>query len=100
MSFEERKGFLPRLAEDGSWHLVSRGDFNILGQQVAASLESEQVTEASDNADVLLTTTFNSSIAGDEVFTELTKRSIVSQLPLKEQLKYLLMYSSIMQQNQ
>ena len=82
MSFEKGKDYLPQLAADGSWHLVTRGDSNILAKQIAASIESEHVVEANDTQDALLTTTFNSSIAGDEVFSELAKRGLVTHVPL------------------
>jgi len=65
---------LPQIAANGSWHLFTRGDSNILAEQVAASFDSEQVVESMDIEDALLTTTFNSSIPADEVFSELAKR--------------------------
>lgn len=82
MSIKEGKDLLPRLGDDGSWHLVSRGDSNILVKQVAASLESESVAESLDINDGILTTTFNSSVAADEVFSELAKRKLVTDVPL------------------
>jgi len=66
--------YLPQISANGSWHLITRGDSNILAEQVAASFDSEQVVESMDIEDALLTTTFNSSIPDDEVFSELDKR--------------------------
>jgi len=82
MTFEEGKSFLPKLAPDGSWHLVTRGDSNILAKQCAASVESELVAESLNTDDGLLTTTVNSSCAADEVFSELANRGLVAHVPL------------------
>ena len=84
MTFEQGKEFLPQLAADGSWHLATRGDSNILAKQCAASTESDIVAQSLDLQDGLLTSTFNSSVAADEVFSELEKRGFVAHVPLDE----------------
>ena len=85
MSVAEGRGYLPRLAADGSWHLVTRGDSNLLARQCAASEESEAAALSTESEDCLLTSTFSSSIAADEVFAELAKRRLVAHVPLEEE---------------
>ena len=85
MSMAEGRGYLPRLGDDGSWHLVTRGDSNFLARQAAASAEAESVALVTESADSLLSSAFNSSIAADEVFAELSKHHKYVHVPMLEE---------------
>ena len=74
-----------RLGDDGSWHLVTRGDSNFLARQAAASAEAESVALVTESADSLLSSAFNSSIAADEVFAELSKHHKYVHVPMLEE---------------
>ena len=74
---EEGKKYIAVFGEDGTWHLTTRGETNVLGKLYVQTLEEDEITKRKDSGENLLTASLNSSIAADEVFLKLERKGSI-----------------------
>ena len=84
MSLEDGQAYLPVLGPDGQWHLVTRGETGILGKAFVMEYGQELGPEPQAARAEIATTTFNSSIAGDEVLEKLAEKGVFRPLEPEE----------------
>ena len=80
MSMEEGKKYIAVFGEDGTWHLTTRGETNVLGKLYVQTLEEDEITKRKDSGENLLTASLNSSIAADEVFLKLEEKGVFDHI--------------------
>ena len=71
-SVEEGKKYLPRLGEDGAWHLVAQGEASELGKQFAALVDDNLTCPIEYDRAEIATHELDSSIAFDGVMQYLS----------------------------
>ena len=71
MSLEEGKQYIPTMANDGTWHLVTRGDSGILGKQFALAYDEELDSKTTNDPTESSITSLDSSIATNNVMNSI-----------------------------
>ena len=65
---------------DWQWIITSRGDSGILGKQYVQTIQAEDMIAKQNHEENMLVSTFDSSIAADEVFAKITQLNIGQEL--------------------
>ena len=76
MSLEEGKNYMSVMGADGEWIITSRGDSGILGKQYVQTIQEEDRTAKPNHGENMLVSTFDSSIAAEEVFAKITQLNL------------------------
>ena len=71
--------------EDGSWHIVTRGDTSFLARQFLTKADDVQPQPSNMNlhytkGEGLLTSSFDSSIAADDIFEEIERTRVMNKV--------------------
>jgi len=69
---EEGRKYLPRLGEDGAWHLVAQGEASELGKQFAALVDDDLTCPIEFDRAEIATHEMDSSIAFDSIMQHLS----------------------------
>ena len=85
MSLQDGRQYMPVLGEDGSWHIVTRGDTSFLARQFLTKADDVQLQQPNMNlhytkGEGLLTSLFDSSIAADEILEEIERTRVMNKV--------------------
>jgi len=77
---EEGRKYLPRLGEDGAWHLVAQGEASELGKQFAALVDDDLTCPIEFDRAEIATHEMDSSIAFDSVMQHLSTMKMEEEI--------------------